>query len=136
MPKFGDRIHQSSRPAINSQIPSDPDHLSLVSFLLDRTSSFPDRHALVDAATGRTLTFFDLHSSIRRVSHNLIARHGVKKKDVILIFSPNSVDFMVAFLGIVASGAIATTVNPQYTVAELKKQVGNDKYARRVFLYP
>lgn len=57
-----------------------------------------------------------------KVAHGLV-HLGVKKNDVVLIFAPNSIQFPVCFLGIIAIGAIATTSNPLYTVSELSKQV-------------
>lgn len=61
-----------------------------------------------------------------KVSHGLL-HLGIKKNDVVLIVSPNSIHFPVCFLGIVAIGAIATTSNPLYTVSELSKQVKDSK---------
>ncbi|XP_020262537.1 4-coumarate--CoA ligase-like 1, partial [Asparagus officinalis] len=51
-----------------------------------------------------------------------LSRLGIRKGDVVLIFSPNSLLFPISFLSIVSLGAIATTVNPHYTVPELKQQ--------------
>lgn len=43
------------------------------------------------------------------------------------MFAPNSIQYPVTFLGVVATGAIATTVNPIYTLSEIKKQVDDCK---------
>lgn len=73
-----------------------------------------------------------IHSS--KVSHGL-PRLGIKKGDVVLIFSPNSIYFPVCFLAMVALGAVATTVNPLYTTAEITKQVSDSK-AKLVITVP
>ncbi|KAA8544124.1 hypothetical protein F0562_022136 [Nyssa sinensis] len=94
----------------------------MVSFLFRNTSSFPDKPALFDADTGETLTFAQFKSTVSKVSHGLL-QLGIKQNDVVLIFAPNSIQFPLCFFGIIAIGAIATTVNPIYTVSELSKQI-------------
>ncbi|KAL6341966.1 hypothetical protein AAG906_038212 [Vitis piasezkii] len=61
-------------------------------------------------------------SMVIKVSHGL-TRLGLKKNDVVLIFAPNSIQYPMCFFGVIAIGAIATTANPLYTVAEIQKQV-------------
>ncbi|KAI4322309.1 hypothetical protein L6164_022016 [Bauhinia variegata] len=117
---FGrDGIYRSLRPSI--VIPKDP-NLSLVSFLFRNISSYPNKPALIDADSSETLSFAQLKSIVIKVSHALL-RLGVKKNDVVLLFAPNSIQFPICFLGAVAIGAIASTANPAYTVAELSRQV-------------
>ncbi|XP_059659309.1 probable CoA ligase CCL7 isoform X2 [Cornus florida] len=114
-----DGIFRSLRPPL--VLPRDP-NLSMVSFLFRNSSSFPEKPALIDADTGETLTFTQFKSTVSKVSHGLL-QLGIKKNDVVLIFAPNSIRFPICFLGIIAIGAIATTVNPIYTVSELSKQI-------------
>ncbi|OVA18005.1 AMP-dependent synthetase/ligase [Macleaya cordata] len=117
---FGkDGIYRSLRPPLN--LPTDP-NTSIFSFLFRNSNSYPDKIALVDVDSGETLTFNQFKSMVSRVSHGLI-QLGIKKGDVVLIFAPNSIQFVLCFLGVVAIGAIATTVNPLYTTAEISKQV-------------
>ncbi|KAA8544123.1 hypothetical protein F0562_022135 [Nyssa sinensis] len=114
-----DGIFRSLRPP--RVLPRDP-NLSMVSFLFRNTSSFPDKPALIDADTGETLTFAQFKSTVSKVSHGLL-QLGIKKNDVVLIFAPNSIQFPLCFFGIIAIGAVASTVNPAYTVSELSKQI-------------
>ncbi|XP_022250102.1 4-coumarate--CoA ligase 1-like [Limulus polyphemus] len=44
------------------------------------------------------------------------------------VYIPNSIDYVVAFLGIVSAGGIVTTANPSYTAEELQHQL-NDSSA-------
>ncbi|KAL4584890.1 hypothetical protein LXL04_009500 [Taraxacum kok-saghyz] len=46
---------------------------------------------------------------------------------VVLILSPNSILFPVAFLVVTSIGAIVTTANPLYTVQELSHQISDSK---------
>ncbi|KAL6516699.1 putative CoA ligase ccl7 [Orobanche gracilis] len=118
-----DGVYRSLRPPLFP--PKDP-NLSMVSFLFRNASSFSDKRAFVDSHTGETLTFAQFKSTVSKVSHGLL-QLGIKKNDVVLIFSPNSIQFPLSFFGIIAIGAIATTVNPMYTVSELSKQVQDSK---------
>lgn len=125
-----DGIYRSLRPPL--RFPTDP-NLSMVSFLF-RNQSISDLIALVDAESGDAMTFHQFKSSVAKVSAGL-SRLGIKKGDVVLIFAPNSIHFPICFLGIIALGAIATTVNPMYTTSELSKQA-LDSRACLVFTVP
>ncbi|KAH7690447.1 Acyl-CoA synthetase protein [Dioscorea alata] len=114
-----DSIYHSPRPPV--RFPTDP-NLSILSFLSTAAAGHPHRIALADSDTGETLSFSDLLSLIPRAALGLSRRLGVTRNSVVLIFAPNSIDFPVCFLAITALGAIATTVNPLYTIPELSKQ--------------
>lgn len=118
-----DGIYRSLRPPL--VLPKDR-NLSMISFLFRNSASYGSKLALIDADSGESLTFSQLKSTLIKVSHGF--RHlGIKKNDVVLIFSPNSIQFPLCFLGVIALGAIATTANPVYTVSELSKQVQDCK---------
>nr|AIY34663.1 4-coumarate:CoA ligase-like protein [Albuca bracteata] len=124
-------IYTSPRPPLS--FPSDPD-LSMISFLFRNVDLYPNRLALVDAESGRSFTFAELRSTVSSFAVGL-SRLGIEKGDVVLIFSPNSVLFPISFLSIVSLGAVATTVNPLYTVPELSKQA-LDSRAKLVLTSP
>ncbi|XP_077225828.1 putative CoA ligase CCL7 isoform X1 [Tasmannia lanceolata] len=121
-----DGIYRSPRPPI--LLPKDP-NTSMVSFLFRNSSSYSNRLALADSDSGESLTFHQFKSMVQKVAHGLL-QLGVKQGDVVLIFAPNSIQFPLCFCGIIALGAIATTVNPLYTINELSKQVkdSNSKF--------
>ncbi|XP_004251107.1 probable CoA ligase CCL7 [Solanum lycopersicum] len=119
-----DGVYRSLRPPVF--YPKD-ENLSMVSFLFRKISSYPEKPAFFDADNGGTLSFSQFKSMVSRISHGLIHQMGIKKNDVVLIFAPNSVQFPLSFFGVIAIGAIATTVNPMYTVAELSKQIKDCK---------
>jgi len=98
----------------------------MVSFLFRNISSYPEQPALIDSDSGQTLTFSFLESTVAKLSHGL-SQVGIRKGDVVLMFAPNSIQYPVTFLSIIATGAIATTVNPVYTVSEIKKQADDCK---------
>ncbi|GKV08363.1 hypothetical protein SLEP1_g20003 [Rubroshorea leprosula] len=126
-----DGIFRSLRPPL--KLPRDP-NLSLVSFLLNNTSTFPDKPALIDADAGESLSFSQMKSIIIKLSHAFL-RLGIKKNEVVLIFAPNSIQFPLCFFAITAIGAIATTANPIYTANELSKQI-NDSAPKLIVTVP
>ncbi|CAN6302420.1 unnamed protein product [Urochloa humidicola] len=104
-------------------LPADRD-LDVVTFLASR------RHAgtvaLVDAATGRRVTFPDLWRAVAGAATALASPPlSLRKGDVALILSPNSVSFPVAALAAMSLGAVLTTANPLNTPAEIAKQVAD-----------
>ncbi|KAJ9554687.1 hypothetical protein OSB04_009301 [Centaurea solstitialis] len=115
-----DGIFRSLRPP--PLLPKDP-NTSMISFLFRDVSSYPNRPALIDSDTGETLTFSQLKTTVAKLSYSLSTQFNIKKNDVVLIFAPNSIQYPVCLYSVIALGAIATTVNPQYTVRELSKQI-------------
>jgi acyl-CoA synthetase (AMP-forming)/AMP-acid ligase II len=91
-------------------------------FVLADFDRHPDRTALVEAATGRRATFHELAGAVRTAAAGLAAR-GLRKGDVVAIDAPNSIDWVIAFLGCAAAGAVITTINPLFTARELGTQL-------------
>ncbi|KGN64806.1 4-coumarate--CoA ligase-like 7 [Cucumis sativus] len=118
-----DGIFRSLRPPL--VFPKDP-NLSMISFLFRNLLSYPNRLAIVDAESSNSVSYSQLKALAIRVSNGLI-QLGIEKNDVVLIFAPNSVQFTICFIGVIAIGAIVTTCNPVYTVSELTKQVRDAK---------
>jgi acyl-CoA synthetase (AMP-forming)/AMP-acid ligase II len=109
-------IHKG--PAV--EIPEMP----LVPFVLQRAATLGDKPALIDGLTGRTLTYAALADSVKRVAAALHHR-GFRKRDVFAIFSPNLIEYPIAFFAIASLGGIITTVNSLYTPRELADQLKN-----------
>ncbi|XP_050214142.1 probable CoA ligase CCL7 [Mercurialis annua] len=114
-----DGIYRSLRPVL--VLPKDP-NTSMVSFLFRNSNSYPHKPALIDADLSKNFSYSQLKSVVIKVSHGLI-NLGIKKNDVVMIFAPNSHQYIICFLAIVSIGAIATTTNPLYTTAEISKQI-------------
>ncbi|AFR50967.1 AMP-binding protein [Gordonia sp. KTR9] len=88
-------------------------------------NGFGDRSAavaLVDGATGRSITYADLEQSVRRLAGALHSR-GIRARDVVAIFAPNSPEWVVAFHGILRANAIVTSTNPLYSAPEFTHQL-------------
>lgn len=52
---------------------------------------------------------------------------GIRKGDVILLLSPNSIYFPIICLSVMSLGAIITTTNPLNTTSEIAKQIADSK---------
>ncbi|CAI8592405.1 unnamed protein product [Vicia faba] len=113
-----DGIYRSLRPSLT--LPKNP-NLSLVTHLFNNVASSQTKTALIDADSNQTLTFAQLKALTVKLSRALF-NTGVKKTDVVLFLAPNSYLYPVLFLAVTSIGAIASTVNPAYTSAEVSKQ--------------
>jgi acyl-CoA synthetase (AMP-forming)/AMP-acid ligase II len=97
---------------------------SLFDEVLGRAAARGDAVAMADGLTRRTITYAQLLDQIRRVAAGLAAR-GIKKGDVISLWSPNLPEWPVAFFGALRLGAIVHTSNPVSTPEELSYQLAD-----------
>lgn len=95
--------------------------------ILRRSSErYGEKVAVIDG--DRIFTYKELdHLSDRFAS--ALAAQGVIKSDHIGLLSPNCVEFVIAFFGIIKTGAVATTINSGYREREIAHQL-NDSGAR------
>ncbi len=91
-------------------------------FVLSKARQFPDKAALIDGPSGRTITYKQLAGGIQMVASNLVKR-GLKKGEVVAIYSPNVPEYAIIFHGVIKAGGTNTTINPLYTVDELTHQM-------------
>src|SRR6478752_8164667 len=97
----------------------------------ERLASKP---AFIDAITGRAVPYGEMGQLVDRAAAGL-HQHGVRKRDVVAIFAPNSIDHVIAFYAITTLGAIAAPANPLWTASELGTQL-RQQSARFLFTTP
>ncbi len=97
---------------------------SLFEMVLGGAAQRGDAKAMADGISGRTITYRELMDQIRRVAAGLAAR-GIRKGDVVSIWSPNLPEWPVAFFGVIRLGAIVHTSNPVSTPSELAFQLAD-----------
>ncbi|CAM6096361.1 unnamed protein product [Calypogeia fissa] len=119
---YKDGVYYSKRQPVS--IPNGP-YLDFTSFTF-RSGKYLDRVALVDAPTGKSLSYRDLRQQVKSVASGL-ADLGVKKGDVVMILSPNSIQYPVLLLAITSIGAVVTAVNPLNTTKEVVVQAQDSK---------
>lgn len=89
---------------------------------------------LVDGPSGRALTLGQAEAGARRVAKGLAAR-GLRRQEVVALFSPNLPEYAPAFHGAAMAGGVVTTANPLYTADELAHQL-RDTQARFLVTVP
>ena len=90
-----------------------------MSTLADLIANHPSNKNAVLIPDGPTTTYGKLAEQIEHVSE-ILAAAGVEKGRTVSIVLGNSLDFMITFLAVTRSGAIAAPLNPAYTNEEFK----------------
>ncbi|MGW4892577.1 4-coumarate--CoA ligase family protein [Kitasatospora sp. NPDC004240] len=94
--------------------------------VLGGAEAFGDLPALVDGVTGESVSHARLGAAVRRVAAGL-AEAGLRKGDVLALFSPNTVGYPMAFYGATRAGATVTTVSSLSTSGELTAQLRDSR---------
>jgi acyl-CoA synthetase (AMP-forming)/AMP-acid ligase II len=121
-------IHTS--PGAPIEIPD----VSLAAFILEHADARGDAPALIEGPTGRVVTYEAFARGVREVARDLQLR-GIRKGDVVAIWSPNVPEYAMAFHGVSLAGATNTTANALYTPEELRFQLV-DSGARLLLTIP
>jgi acyl-CoA synthetase (AMP-forming)/AMP-acid ligase II len=109
--------------AIASRYPdTEIPQLSVPQFVLAGAAERADAPALIDGLTGETITHGQLATYVDRFAAALHAR-GLRKGDVVAVFSPNTIWYPVVFHGTAAAGCVVTPVNALYTPEEIAFQL-------------
>jgi acyl-CoA synthetase (AMP-forming)/AMP-acid ligase II len=106
-------------------------NLNLTEQVFGHAATRPDAVAMADGLTGRTITYGALLEQIRRTAAGLAAR-GIRKGDVVSLWSPNVPEWPIVFFAVVKLGAIVHTSNPVSTPEELSFQL-KDGDAKMLF---
>ncbi|KIJ14795.1 hypothetical protein PAXINDRAFT_176643 [Paxillus involutus ATCC 200175] len=109
-------------------LPLIPDDLTLAQFILD--SQHPSRPVrkhgipwIIEDHTGKTLEYEEIRARVFGLANGLKNEFNIKEDDVVLIFSPNHVDYLVAVWAAHRLGAIMSGANPSFTPEELTYQI-------------
>ncbi|KAJ6512071.1 amp dependent CoA ligase [Mycena vitilis] len=106
-----------------------PDNLTIAQFMLDPGYQHPLRPAqgavpcLIEDATGRRVSLDELRERTLGLAQALSEKYKIGENDVVLVCSPNHVDYPVAMWAPNYLGAIFTGANPASTPAELVYQI-------------
>ncbi|KAG1749197.1 hypothetical protein EDB19DRAFT_1681264 [Suillus lakei] len=104
-----------------------PDDLTLSQFFLDshhpRRPVRTDAPWLIEDETGRRIGFEEIRARTFGFANGLMLRYDIKEEEVVLIFSPNHVDYPPAIWATHRLGGIVSGANPTYTAEELLHQI-------------
>ncbi|KAK6379275.1 hypothetical protein LTS17_006193 [Exophiala oligosperma] len=111
------RIFRSSLP------PIDPIKADLLTHLFSNPRNTPDDKPIyIDAVTGAVRTYGAIIQRTRSLAHGLRSL-GVAPRDVVAVFSPNSIDYAIICYAILGCGATVSPVSAAYTAQELSSQL-------------
>ena len=113
-------------PPVLPSVPAATEAQTLVDALEWHAAHHPDRlHLTVlqdDSTVLGTLTFGELAGKARSIARGLIAR-DVSPGDRVALMLPTSVDFFVAFFGVLYAGAIPVPIYPPMRLAQLEEHL-------------
>ncbi len=121
------------KPWIKFYEPSVPETVEIPGHTLHQslsmaTQKYADHVACV--FFNRKMTYRELDAAVTRFAAALQGM-GVKKGDRVMIFLPNTPQFVIAFYGILRAGGIVVPTNPQYVPREVAYQA-NDSGAETI----
>ncbi|QLL31346.1 hypothetical protein HG536_0B02090 [Torulaspora globosa] len=87
----------------------------------DNAEKFPERTCVVETPSAsspvsRSFTYRDINCASNIVAHYLIDT-GIKRGDVVMIYSSRGVDLMVCVMGVLKAGATFSVIDPAYPPA-------------------
>lgn len=104
------------------------EHPTIFKSFAARAAKFPDKIAV--SFLGTNYTYSRLLELVERFAASLAAV-GLGKGDRIVMYIPNSIQFVVSWLGIQRLGGVAVPITPIYTSFDLK-YVANDTEAKAI----
>jgi len=89
----------------------------LPAFFAQCCGLYAERDCLVDGA--ERLSFAQVHALAQRLAAGLIVHHGIRPGDPVGLAARNGAGWVIAYMGIVIAGGVATLVNAFWTGAEM-----------------
>lgn len=94
----------------------------ITDYALRHSARLATKAALIDSVTGHSMSYRELARAIDRVAGGL-AELGIRQRDVVAIYAPNSIEHVIAFHAITSLGAIVSEVNYTYLPGETTEQL-------------
>jgi len=101
-----------------------PTDITITDFVFGHMGKFGDKTSIIDGPSGKQVSFAQLSGIVKRTAAGLQQR-GMGKGDVVAVWSPNCIGYVVAFHAVIAGGGTVTTLNPIYTPHEVAYQLDN-----------
>jgi len=98
--------------------------ISVTQRLLSVTAAYGCRAALVERAADRPYSFADLANTIQRAAAGLAWR-GLRPRDVVGVYVPDAVSYVLAYHAISAAGGVPSPVSAQLSVTEIAGQLAD-----------
>lgn len=91
-------------------------------YIWKNVETFPNRIALECGITGTKYTYAKARDASNYIARSL-RNMGLKKGDLVALVAPNYPETILAAVGVLEADLILTTMNPTYTIEEMKKQI-------------
>ncbi|GLJ42769.1 hypothetical protein SUGI_0886870 [Cryptomeria japonica] len=114
-------IYHSKREAVILPSPHQP--LDITTYIFSHRQHA--EIAVIDAPSDTHLTYSKLRQNVKALAVSL--KKLIRKRDVVLVISPNSIHLPYIYLTVLSIGGILTTANPLNTEAEIQNQVRDSK---------
>ncbi|KAI9591922.1 hypothetical protein BDF19DRAFT_453492 [Syncephalis fuscata] len=105
---------------------------SICHFLFESGKSLrkDDSTVFISAESGRKMTMADIRRDCKQFAGALKQKFNAQRGEVVMVISPNDIDYSVVVIGSIAAGLVVTPANPAYILDELIHQVedSNTKY--------
>jgi long-chain acyl-CoA synthetase len=108
----------------SEQINESPKNLRQL--LEDRVRVQPDQDFLISEADQRKFSYSEFNRAVNRAAA-MLQSHGIEKGDVVSLFLPNSVEYIIAYFACWKLGALAGPVNSLLKPAELAYVISNSE---------
>ncbi|WP_432358975.1 long-chain-fatty-acid--CoA ligase [Sporosarcina sp. UB5] len=90
--------------------------LNLNELLTSSSTKFPNRKAVI--VGDESITYKVLQNQVNQFSDMLVAK-GIKKGDKVALVLGNCSEFVIAYFGVLRTGAVVVPINPIYTDSEV-----------------
>lgn len=96
-----------------------------VSELLARNArKMPNQEAIVDG--GDRISYRDFHNNVNLLASSF-ANQGIKKGDKVILFMPNTKEFLYTYFAVLRLGAIIVPINARLTTPEIEYILGHSE---------
>ena len=100
----------------------------LISYLFSNPYNVPlDRPAYIDALSGQQYTLADVFQRTKSLSNGLRQILDLKLDDVVALFSPNNIEYPIAFFAVIGSGAVVAPCSAALTPVEFHSQLNTGR---------
>src|SRR3989338_8109318 len=95
--------------------------MTIISRFVQNAQKYPSKTCVIHANTGNSLTYSELNEKSDIIARELIL-NGVKKGNNVSMVCSNSLNAVIAYVGILKTGACIILMNP-YSSAESIKEI-------------
>lgn len=115
----------------DSGLPHIPDNLTIAQFMLDYQHEIrPTRgnvSCLIDDQSGDLITLATLKERTEYLANGLCMEYEIGDNDIVMLISPNHIDYPIAMWAIHRLGGVVTFSNPQFKPNEIAYQLTTAK---------